>query len=78
MILKFYKIQFFIVFFLPVFLLVSCAKKIPLPKADADNGGLFFPDGFEAVVVTEAVEGTVRQMTVSKEGNIYAKLRYPF
>lgn len=29
----------------------------PLPKGDKDNGGLFLPDGFEAVVVVDSIGG---------------------
>lgn len=29
----------------------------PLPKSDPDNGGLFLPDGFEAVVVVDSIGG---------------------
>ncbi len=39
------------------------------------NGGLFLPDGFEAVVVVDSTEGKVRHMAVSEDGYLYAKLR---
>nr|WP_298791967.1 c-type cytochrome [uncultured Allomuricauda sp.] len=55
---------------LVIILLVSCSKKEgPL------NGGLFLPDGFEAMVVVDSTEGKVRHMAVSENGYLYAKLR---
>ncbi|MGW9684112.1 PQQ-dependent sugar dehydrogenase [Flagellimonas sp. 2504JD1-5] len=39
------------------------------------NGGLFLPNGFEAVVVVDSTEGKVRHMAVSEDGFLYAKLR---
>nr|WP_299170400.1 PQQ-dependent sugar dehydrogenase [uncultured Allomuricauda sp.] len=55
---------------LVIILLVSCSKKEgPL------NGGLFLPDGFEAIVVVDSTEGKVRHMAVSEDGYLYAKLR---
>lgn len=53
-----------------------CAKKMDLPKGDPDNGGLFFPDGFEAVVVADST-GSARHMAVNDNGDIYVKLRSP-
>jgi len=48
----------------------------PLPPADPDNGGLVLPDGFEALVVVDSVEGIVRELTVSDRGDIYAKTQF--
>lgn len=45
-----------------------------LPDADPDNGGLFLPDGFEAVVVADSV-GKGRHLAVAANGDIYMKLR---
>ncbi len=45
-----------------------------LPKGDPDNGGLFMPDGFEAVVVADSV-GPARHLAINKNGDIYVKLR---
>ena len=47
-----------------------------LPKGDSDNGGLFLPGGFEAVVVADSV-GKARHLAVNKNGDIYIKLRVP-
>ncbi len=46
-----------------------------LPKSDADNGGLFLPDGFEAVVVADSLKGQARHIAVNKNGDIYVKAR---
>ena len=50
--------------------------KLKLPAADADNGGLTLPDGFQAVVVIDST-GPARHMAVSDSGDIYIKLRAP-
>ena len=55
--------------------LVSC-NQAALPPGDSDNGGLFLPAGFEAVVVADSV-GSARHLAVSDHGDIYIKLRYP-
>lgn len=49
---------------------------VPLPKGDKDNGGLFLPDGFEAVVVADST-GKGRHLDVRNNGDIYMKLRTP-
>lgn len=49
---------------------------ISLPKGDSDNGGLFLPSGFEAVVVVDSV-GKGRHLAVRENGDIYMKLRNP-
>ena len=54
----------------------SCENKKPLPRGDADNGGLFLPDGFEALVVVDSI-GRARHLAVSESGDIYVKLRVP-
>ncbi len=56
--------------------LTSCGNKktFVIPKADADNGGLFLPDGFGALVVTDSI-GLTRHMAVNDNGDIYVKLR---
>ncbi len=43
-------------------------------KADADNGGLFLPEGFGALVVVDSV-GPSRHLAVNNNGDIYVKLR---
>ncbi|MBT8266278.1 MAG: PQQ-dependent sugar dehydrogenase [Bacteroidia bacterium] len=46
----------------------------PVLKTDPDNGGLFLPDGFGALVVTDSV-GPARHLAVNSNGDIYIKLR---
>ncbi|MDH3712003.1 MAG: PQQ-dependent sugar dehydrogenase, partial [Cyclobacteriaceae bacterium] len=55
--------------------LTHCQQKA-LPDGDPDNGGLFLPDGFEAVVVVDSI-GSARHLAVNDNGDIYVKLRYP-
>jgi hypothetical protein len=50
------------------------STKIDLPPSDADNGGLFLPEGFEALVVTDSI-GRARHIAVNENGDIYVKLR---
>jgi glucose/arabinose dehydrogenase len=44
-----------------------------LPKGDPQNGGLFLPDNFEALVVTDSL-GPTRHLAVNHNGDIYVKL----
>ncbi len=53
-----------------------CAPQNESPPGDADNGGLFLPDNFEAIVVAEST-GSARHIAVSNDGVIYVKLRSP-
>lgn len=53
--------------------LIQCSKPIELPPGDPDNGGLFLPDNFEAVVVTDSI-GRTRHIAVNDNGDIYAQL----
>ncbi len=55
---------------------VSCNSSPSLPLGDPDNGGLFLPEGFEAVVVIDSV-GRARHLAVDEKGDIYMKLRVP-
>jgi glucose/arabinose dehydrogenase len=50
-------------------------KAVVIPLADADNGGLFLPEGFGAVVVADSI-GPARHLAVNANGDIYVKLRY--
>lgn len=55
----------------------QCAKNpTKLPPGDIDNGGLFIPDDFEAIVVTDSIEGKARHLTVNEFGTVYVNLRY--
>lgn len=51
----------------------ACTKKEKLPNGDADNGGLFLPGGFEAVVVVDSI-GNARHLAVNENGDVYVKL----
>jgi len=44
------------------------------PVLEADNGGLFLPEGFGALVVTDSI-GPSRHLAVNTNGDIYVKLR---
>ncbi len=55
--------------------LAQCNTGNPLPKGDADNGGLFLPGNFEAVVVADSI-GPARHLAINNNGDIYVKLRY--
>lgn len=57
-----------------LFLLTAyrCKREAPEPP----NGGLFLPDGFEAVVVVDSLDGKARQLAVNSNGDVYVKLRY--
>ena len=71
------KVQFFDllwIFIMSAFF-SSCSQKSSLPAGDIDNGGLFLPDGFEAVVVADSI-GHARHLAVNKNGDIYVKLTY--
>jgi glucose/arabinose dehydrogenase len=65
--------------FLLLTLLVACKqekeKKVSVVlKPDPDNGGLFLPEGFGALVVVDSI-GQSRHMAVNSNGDIYVKLR---
>ncbi|GAA4413128.1 hypothetical protein GCM10023187_41110 [Nibrella viscosa] len=47
-----------------------------LPVINTANGGLFLPDGFEAVVVVDSLEGRARHIAVNTNGDIYVKARF--
>ena len=53
-------------------LIQSCNDQGIVP--DLDNGGLFMPDGFQALVVADSV-GPARHLAVSEGGDVYVKLR---
>src|ERR1700744_1468816 len=43
--------------------------------ADPDNGGLFLPNGFKALVVVDSLKGQARHIAVNSNGDIYVKAR---
>ncbi|HEY9197421.1 MAG TPA: hypothetical protein VIM77_14195, partial [Mucilaginibacter sp.] len=46
-------------------------------KADPNNGGLYLPGNFKAVVVIDSLAGRARHLAVNTNGDIYVKLRFP-
>jgi len=54
---------------------LQCNKKSKLPAGDPNNGGIFLPGNFEAVVVADSI-GPARHLAVNDNGDIYVKLRY--
>ena len=64
----------FIVLTAAIFL--QCNNKKPLPPGDADNGKLFLPDNFEAVVVVDSLKGRARHLAINDNGDIYVKSRF--
>ena len=61
-----------------VIVFAQCRGTSGLPDGDADNGGLFLPGNFKAVVVVDSLGGA-RHLAVNDNGDIYVKLRsvYP-
>ena len=57
--------------------LTKCTSTLELPAGDPANGGLFLPDGFEAVVVVDSLKGRARHIAVNDNGDIYVKARFP-
>jgi len=68
--------SFYLVLAMIMLLVYSCSRIVTtLPKASADNGGLFLPDNFEALVVVDSI-GKARHIAVNNNGDIYVKLTY--
>src|SRR5688572_13931551 len=65
----------FILVVLAVVGLAGCEKRVRLPPGDPDNGGLFLPEKFEALVVADST-GRARHIAVNNNGDIYVKLTY--
>lgn len=63
--------------FLLALTLTNCKTADELPAADPDNGGLFLPEGFDAVVVVDSLKGRARHIAVNDNGDIYVKARFP-
>ncbi|MBZ5859318.1 c-type cytochrome [Flavihumibacter profundi] len=61
-----------------VILFSQCTGRKGLPPGDPNNGGLFLPGNFEAVIVADSI-GSARHLAVTDNGDIYVKLRstYP-
>lgn len=54
---------------------MKCKEPFKLPPGDHDNGGLFLPGKFDALVVAEST-GRARHLAVNDNGDIYVKLTY--
>lgn len=61
--------------YLPILLGILLTSCNGLPSADPDNGGLFLPDGFGAVVVVDSLPGQARHMAIRDNGDIYVNMR---
>lgn len=60
------------------FTLSACSKPPPEIRLDLEkNGGLLLPEGFEAIAVTNRLEGQARHIAVNDNGDIYVKLKRP-
>ena len=46
-----------------------------LPVGDRENQDLFLPNGFQASVVVESIDGYAREITVSDQGDLYVKTK---
>ncbi len=53
---------------------IACGTKKENIVFDANNGGLFLPDGFGVVVVVDSI-GPSRHIAVKENGDIYVKLK---
>ena len=47
-----------------------------LPVQTDTNGGLFLPDGFEAIVVVDSLPGRARHLAINENGDVYIKTRF--
>ena len=59
-------------------IITSCREEKPVETAavkmeEPANGGLFLPDGFQALVVADSI-GPTRHLAVNDNGDVYAKL----
>ena len=52
---------------------ITCKQPISLPPGDPDNGGLYLPENFEALVVADKT-GQARHLAINSNGDIYVKL----
>jgi glucose/arabinose dehydrogenase/cytochrome c553 len=67
-------IQYCTLFLSTCLLCINCGTKKENIVFDANNGGLFLPDGFGAVVVADSI-GPSRHIAVKENGDIYVKLK---
>lgn len=62
-------------FIVVAFVQCSFTPEMTLPAGDKDNGGLFLPGGFEALVVVDSI-GETRHIAVNDNGDVYAQLQH--
>jgi len=67
-------IQYGVFFLSACIFFIACGTKKENIVFDANNGGLFLPDGFGAVVVADSI-GPSRHLAVKENGDIYVKLK---
>ncbi len=67
-------ISYFIFFICACLIFLACGTKKENLFFDANNGGLFLPDGFGAIVVVDSI-GPSRHLAVKENGDIYVKLK---
>ena len=60
---------------IPYLAMIHCSEPYDLPPGAPDNGGLFLPGNFEALVVVDSLEGQARHIAVNDYGDIYVKLK---
>ena len=58
-----------------VITMAGCTSSDPVLKGDPDNGGLFLPGNFTALVVADSI-GRARHLAVNENGDIYVKLTF--
>jgi glucose/arabinose dehydrogenase/cytochrome c553 len=64
----------FVFLFCACMIFITCGTKKGNIVFDENNGGLFLPDGFGAVVVVDSI-GPSRHIAVKENGDIYVKLK---
>ena len=64
----------YLLLFTAVIFFSACSSKKENIAFDPNNGGLYLPDGFGAVVVVDSV-GPSRHLAVKENGDIYVKLK---
>jgi glucose/arabinose dehydrogenase/mono/diheme cytochrome c family protein len=70
------RLKIFLAFALFSLGITGCKVEGELPSGDPDNGGLFLPGNFEAVVVVDSLKSRARHIAVAANGDIYVKSRF--
>ncbi|MEJ7740106.1 MAG: c-type cytochrome [Chitinophagaceae bacterium] len=69
-----------IIFLFALFSFISFSSSVEntdAPVVSQNNGELFLPDGFQAVIVVDSLPGRARHLAVHHNGDVYVKLRFP-